>query len=127
MKFRFLSISFSITLSIEVLIPLYEKSYLPTLCASIQHTIVEVLIKKITKASSELGINEIAIAGGVSANSYLRKRLIELQKIQKKNVFIPKFEYCTDNAAMIAITGYYQFLEKDFSDQSVTPTSRLKL
>lgn len=97
------------------------------LCASIQHTIVEILIKKITKASSELGINEIAIAGGVSANSYLRKRLIELQEKQAKNVFIPKFEYCTDNAAMIAITGYYQFLEKDFSEQSVTPNSRLKL
>ena len=107
--------------------PNFIKENLEDLCASIQHTIVEILIKKITKASSELGINEIAIAGGVSANSYLRTRLIELQEIQKKNVFIPKFEYCTDNAAMIAITGYYQFLEKDFSDQSVIPTSRLKL
>ena len=85
------------------------------------------IIDALTRIQSLLGINEIAIAGGVSANSYLRKRLIELQEIQKKNVFIPKFEYCTDNAAMIAITGYYQFLEKDFSDQSVTPTSRLKL
>ena len=107
--------------------PNFIKENLEDLCASIQHTIVEILIKKITKASSEIGINEIAIAGGVSANSYLRTRLIELQEIQKKNVFIPKFEYCTDNAAMIAITGYYQFLEKDFSDQSVIPTSRLKL
>lgn len=107
--------------------PNFIKENLEDLCASIQYTIVEILIKKITQASSELGINEIAIAGGVSANSYLRTRLIELQKIQKKNVFIPKFEYCTDNAAMIAITGYYQFLEKDFSDQSVTPNSRLKL
>ena len=107
--------------------PNFIKENLEDLCASIQHTIVEILIKKITKASSELGINEIAIAGGVSANSYLRTRLTELQGKKGKNVFIPKFEYCTDNAAMIAITGYYQFLEKDFSDQSVTPTSRLKL
>jgi len=107
--------------------PNFINENLEDLCASIQHTIVEILIKKITKASSELRINEIAIAGGVSANSYLRTRLTELQEKQGKNVFIPKFEYCTDNAAMIAITGYYQFLEKDFSDQSVTPTSRLKL
>ena len=107
--------------------PNFIKENLEDLCASIQHTIVEILIKKITKASSELRINEIAIAGGVSANSYLRKRLTELQEKQGKNVFIPKFEYCTDNAAMIAITGYYQFLEKDFSVQSVSPVSRLKL
>ena len=107
--------------------PNFIKENLEDLCSSIQHTIVEILIKKITKASSELGINEIAIAGGVSANSYLRTRLRELQEKQGKNVFIPKFEYCTDNAAMIAITGYYQFLEKDFSDQSVTAISRLKL
>lgn len=107
--------------------PNFIKENLEDLCASIQHTIVEILIKKITKASSELRINEIAIAGGVSANSYLRTRLTELQEKQGKNVFIPKFEYCTDNAAMIAITGYYQFLEKDFSVQSVSPVSRLKL
>ena len=107
--------------------PNFIKENLEDLCASIQYTIVEILIKKITKASSELGINEIAIAGGVSANSYLRTRLRELQEKQGKNVFIPKFEYCTDNAAMIAITGHYQFLEKDFADQSVTPISRLKL
>ena len=94
--------------------PNFIKENLEDLCASIQYTIVEILIKKITKASSELGINEIAIAGGVSANSYLRTRLIELQDRKGKNVFIPKFEYCTDNAAMIAITGYYQFLEKGF-------------
>ena len=107
--------------------PNFIKENLEDLCASIQHTIVEILIKKITKASSELRINKIAIAGGVSANSYLRTRLTELQEKQGKNIFIPKFEYCTDNAAMIAITGYYQFLEEDFSEQSVTPTSRLKL
>ena len=95
------------------------------LCASIQYTIVDILIKKLIKASKELGINEIAIAGGVSANSYLRERLLELKKRYNKEVYIPKFEYCTDNAAMIAISGYYKLLNGDFADQSVTPMSRL--
>jgi len=107
--------------------PNFIKENMEDLCASIQHTIVEILIQKITKSSSEIGINNIAIAGGVSANSYLRSRLTELQEKQGKNVFVPKFEYCTDNAAMIAITGYYQYLEKKFSDQSVSPNSRMKL
>ncbi|MBT3418016.1 MAG: tRNA (adenosine(37)-N6)-threonylcarbamoyltransferase complex transferase subunit TsaD [Flavobacteriales bacterium] len=97
------------------------------LCASIQHTIVDILIKKIMKASKEFGVNEVAIAGGVSANSYLRERLLELESNYNKQVFIPKFEYCTDNAAMIAISGYYKFLKGDFSDQSVTPKSRFAL
>jgi N6-L-threonylcarbamoyladenine synthase len=97
------------------------------LCASIQHTIVEILIKKIMKASNKLGINEIAIAGGVSANSYLRERLLEVESKYNKQVFIPKLEYCTDNAAMIAISGYYKFLEGEFADQSVTPKSRFAL
>ena len=107
--------------------PNFIEENLNDLCASIQHTIVEILIKKIMKASKELGINEIAIAGGVSANSYLRNRLKELQDKYNKQVFIPKFEYCTDNAAMIAISGYYKFLEGEFADQSVTPKSRFAL
>ena len=97
------------------------------LCASIQHTIVDILIKKIMKASKEKGINQIAIAGGVSANSYLRTRLLELKEKYNKEVYIPKFEYCTDNAAMIAISGYYKFLDNNFSNQSITPKSRLYL
>ena len=97
------------------------------LCASIQHTIVDILIKKIMKASKEKGINQIAIAGGVSANSYLRTRLLELEQKHNKQVFIPKFEYCTDNAAMIAISGYYKFLEGKFVNQSITPNSRFSL
>ena len=79
------------------------------------------------KASNELGINEIAIAGGVSANSYLRARLLELQEKYNKEVYIPKLEYCTDNAAMIAISGYYKLLEGDFADQTITPKSRFSL
>ena len=97
------------------------------LCASIQHTIIDILIKKIMKASKELEINEIAIAGGVSANSYLRTRLLELKEKYNKEVYIPKFEYCTDNAAMIAISGYYKFLEGKFEEQSISPKSRFAL
>ena len=97
------------------------------LCASIQYTIVDILIKKLMKASKELGINEIAIAGGVSANSYLRERLLELKEKYKKDVYIPKFEYCTDNAAMIAISGYYKLISGDIADQSITPKSRFYL
>ena len=97
------------------------------LCASIQHTIVDILIKKIMKASKEKGINQIAIAGGVSANSYLRTRLLELEEKYNKQVFIPKFEYCTDNAAMIATSGYYKFLEGNFVNQSISPNSRFSL
>ena len=107
--------------------PNFIKENLNDLCASIQHTIVDILIRKIMKASKELGINAIAIAGGVSANSYLRERLLEVESKYNKQVFIPKIEYCTDNAAMIAISGYYKFLEEDFADQSVTPKSRFAL
>jgi N6-L-threonylcarbamoyladenine synthase len=67
----------------------------------------------------------LAIAGGVSANSYLRSQLTELAKTKGHSLYIPKFEYCTDNAAMIAIAGYYKYLDKDFSDQSETPSARL--
>ncbi|HRF77518.1 MAG TPA: tRNA (adenosine(37)-N6)-threonylcarbamoyltransferase complex transferase subunit TsaD, partial [Chitinophagales bacterium] len=71
------------------------------------------------------GIKQITIAGGVSANSYLRKRLIALGEKENWEVFIPKFEYCTDNAAMIAITGYYKFLNKQFADQTTVPLARM--
>jgi len=97
------------------------------LCASIQHTIIDILIKKITKASEELKINEIAIAGGVSANSYFRSRLLDLEQNNDKKVYIPDFEFCTDNAGMIAISGYYKFLENDFVNQNVTSKARMKL
>ena len=70
-------------------------------------------------------IKEIAISGGVSANSYLRSELKKLSTEKKFNLYIPKFEYCTDNAAMIAITGYFKYLEKDFAEQSETPSARL--
>jgi N6-L-threonylcarbamoyladenine synthase len=94
------------------------------LAASIQRVIVEILIKKLKKASVEYGIKEIAIAGGVSANSRLRSELQRQASEQGWKVFIPKFEYCTDNAAMIAITGYFKYLRGEFGSQSSTVYAR---
>lgn len=99
---------------------------LSDLCASIQHTIVDILIMKIIDASEKLNINEIAIGGGVSANTYFRYRLMEL-KNTGKNVYIPKFEYCTDNAAMIAMVGYNKFINNQFNDLNVIAESRFPI
>jgi len=98
---------------------------LEDLCASIQHSIISILLKKIEKAIKQTGIKQLTIAGGVSANSYLRSELKQLAKIKGYQLYIPKFEYCTDNAAMIAIAGYFKYLDKDFADQSETPSARL--
>jgi len=98
----------------------------PDICASYQHRLVQMLIEKLTKASAESGINEIAIAGGVSANTYLRRRLQEEAKMKGWEVFIPKLEYCTDNAAMIAINAHYKYLAEEFSPLDVSPSPRLK-
>ncbi|GAA4135793.1 tRNA (adenosine(37)-N6)-threonylcarbamoyltransferase complex transferase subunit TsaD [Sphingobacterium kyonggiense] len=95
------------------------------LCASVQSRIVSILLNKLKKAAKETGVKEIAIAGGVSANSGLRESLIEMGKRYKWNVYIPKFEYCTDNAAMIAIAGYQKFLIKDFVGQDIAPLARM--
>ncbi len=97
------------------------------LCASIQYTIIKILFKKLIKASKETGINHIAIAGGVSANSGLRAELQNKARTMGWTVYIPKFEYCTDNAAMIAITGYHQYLAKDFAEQDVSPKARFEM
>lgn len=105
--------------------PNFIKENLDDLCASIQSTIIEILLKKLKKASKELNIKEIAIAGGVSANSGLRKAIESTAKELNWNTYIPKFEYCTDNAAMIAITGKYMFDKGLFADQSVAATARI--
>jgi len=97
------------------------------LCASIQKTIIDILFIKLKKAAFDLGINQIAIAGGVSANSRLRSELELLGKKHGWKTFIPKFEYCTDNAAMIAITGKYMYEKNIFADQTVAAISRLKI
>ena len=97
------------------------------ICASIQYTIVEILLRKMKKAAAETGINTIALAGGVSANSGLRNAFLAMQEKEGWNVFIPAFEYCTDNAGMIAIAGYYKFQKGDFTTQGVTPLARMNL
>ena len=95
------------------------------ICASIQHSIVSILMKKLRMAINLTGIHEIAIAGGVSANSALRESINTLSETDVCNVYIPPFEYCTDNAAMIAITGYYKFQKGLFADQNITPLARM--
>lgn len=100
----------------------FVEENLADICASFQTAVIDSLLEKLKLASEEYNINRIAIAGGVSANSELRERL------QRKNweVFIPAFEYCTDNAAMIGIAGYYKMLEKDFASINSKPSARLK-
>lgn len=97
------------------------------LCASIQHTIIEILLGKLKRAAKETGVKEITIAGGVSANSGLRNELKETALKYRWNVIIPKFEYTMDNAAMIAITGYYKYLNKEFCGQDTVPFARTQL
>lgn len=104
--------------------PDFIKNNMDDICASVQHTIIKALIKKFEKAAKTHHITEIGIAGGVSANSGLRKALQDLGKKNNWNVYLPKFEYCTDNAAMIGITGYYKSLQKDFTDLAAVPSAR---
>lgn len=102
----------------------FIENNLPDICASIQHRIVTILLNKLKKAAIETGISDICIAGGVSANSGLRKGIEEMGKKYHWNTFIPAFQYCTDNAGMIAITGYYKFLAGQFADLSVNSSAR---
>ena len=94
------------------------------LCASLQHTIVNILISKVIKASEMTGIKEIGIAGGVSANSGLRNSIKAEAEKRKWNLFIPPLMFTTDNAAMIGITGYYKYLRGEFTGQDVAPLAR---
>ena len=105
--------------------PNFIQEHLEDICASVQNRIITILLAKLTKAAKLYGISQVAIAGGVSANSGLRKALQDLAEQQNWEVFIPKFEYCTDNAAMIAIAGYYKFLAADFVGQDVAPLARM--
>lgn len=95
------------------------------ICASVQSRIVSILLNKVKKAALKYQIKDIAIAGGVSANSGLRNALQHEALQNNWNVFIPNFEYCTDNAAMIAIAGYYKYLKKDFVGQDIAPLARM--
>jgi N6-L-threonylcarbamoyladenine synthase len=104
----------------------FIKNNLSDICASIQGQIVKMLLSKLKKASKLTGITSIAIAGGVSANSCLRLQLKESAEKLNWKIYIPNQEYCTDNAAMIAMTGYYKYLKNEFSDFSAGPDARMK-
>ncbi len=107
--------------------PNFIKENLNDICASIQYTIIEILIGKLKNAVNKTGIKHIAIAGGVSANSEIRKRLQIAEKHWDWTTYVPKFQYTTDNAAMIAITGYLKYLNNEYADVSVTAQARLKV
>jgi N6-L-threonylcarbamoyladenine synthase len=107
--------------------PNFIEENLNDICASIQHTIVQILFDKLKKAVKETGIKHIAIAGGVSANSEIRKVLKATETKYGWTTYIPKFQYTTDNAGMIAIVGYLKYLEKDFSKTTTIATARLKV
>jgi N6-L-threonylcarbamoyladenine synthase len=102
----------------------FVEKHLKDICASIQHTIITILLKKLKKAVAQTKVKNVCIAGGVSANSGLRKALQETGEQQGWKTYIPAFEYCTDNAAMIAITAYYKYLAGQFTSLETSPTAR---
>ncbi len=102
----------------------FIRENLEDICASIQHRIVSILLNKLKKAVAVTGIRDICLAGGVSANSGLRQAFEEMGKKYKLRTFIPAFEYCTDNAGMIAITGYYKYLAGEFAELSISASAR---
>ena len=104
--------------------PEFIRNNLADICASVQQIIVNTLMDKLEKAAAETGIREIAVAGGVSANSGLRSAVESAGKRLGWNTYIPKLEYCTDNAGMIAVAGYYKYLKGEFSGQDVGPLVR---
>ena len=104
--------------------PEFIRNNLADICASVQQIIVNILMDKLEKAAAETGIREIAVAGGVSANSGLRSAVESAGKRLGWNTYIPKLEYCTDNAGMIAVAGYYKYLKGEFSGQDVGPLVR---
>lgn len=102
----------------------FIQNHLPDICASYQETVVDYLLLKLKQAIRETGIHEVGIAGGVAANSLLRKKSGELARIYGWKIFVPEFQYCTDNAAMIAKVASYKFREKQFAGHSSTPFAR---
>lgn len=124
LNFSFSGLKTSILYFLQKQEPGFIKENLADLCASIQHTIVQILLKKLKKAVQQTDVKSICIAGGVSANSGLRNGLLETGKKQGWKTFIPPFEFCTDNAGMIAITAYHKFLAGEFADLEVSPSAR---
>ena len=107
--------------------PNFIQENIVDICASVEKRIATILLNKLKKAADEYGIKDIALAGGVSANTGLRQGLLEMGAKNGWNCFIPKLEYCTDNAAMIAIAGYHKYLKGDFVGQEIAPLARMPI
>ncbi len=107
--------------------PDFIQKNIDDVCASIQHTIVDILMDKLKKAVKQTGIKEIVIGGGVAANSGLRNAIVNNGEKYGWKTHLPQFKYTTDNAAMIAITGYYKYLANELADQSFSPKARYSL
>lgn len=107
--------------------PNFVENNIEDICASVQKTIIDILVDKLTLAAKNTGINQIAIAGGVSANKGMRSRLTEIAEANQWNLFLPPFEFTTDNAAMIAIAGYYQWKEGHTANMRVSASARAHL
>lgn len=107
--------------------PNFIEEHINDICASVQYTLIQTLMQKLKKAAKEHQIKEIAIAGGVSANSGLRRELEVLAEKLKWKTYIPKFEYCTDNAAMIAMAAHYKYQQSEFLGLDASPEARMKI
>ena len=107
--------------------PDFIEQHKADLCASLQKTIIDILMKKLERAAKDLHITQVAVAGGVSANSGLRQAFCQRAERKKWEVFIPKFSYTTDNAAMVAITGYFKYQDNDFCDIALPPFARVTI
>jgi len=124
LNFSFSGLKTSVLYFLQKQPPNFATTHMNDLCASIQYTIITMLLHKLQLAVKQTGVKRLCIAGGVSANKGLRYAFETLGKEKGWETFIPPFEYCTDNAAMIAITAYYKYQAKQFSDLSVSPSAR---
>lgn len=124
LNYSFSGLKTSVLYFLEKQVPGFIEQHKNDLCASVQYTIVTILLKKLEKAIHLTGIKNICIAGGVSANSGLRKGIEMLGEKTNSNVYMPAFQYCTDNAAMIAIAAHYKYLHQDFEPLSVKASAR---
>ncbi|WP_329903904.1 tRNA (adenosine(37)-N6)-threonylcarbamoyltransferase complex transferase subunit TsaD [Porphyromonas pogonae] len=107
--------------------PHFVEQHKADLCASLQATVIDILMHKLRKAAKELGINEVAVAGGVSANTGLRDAFADHARRYRWNIYIPKFAYTTDNAAMVAMSGYFKYVQNDFCPIDAVPFARVTL
>jgi N6-L-threonylcarbamoyladenine synthase len=124
LNFSFSGLKTSILYFLQKQEPGFIEANRNDLCASVQYTIIQILLKKLKKAIAQTGVNQVCLAGGVSANSGLRKSLQEMGVKHGWKIFIPSFEYCTDNAAMIAITAYYKYQAQQFTSLDCHPSAR---